>query len=141
MAEIKIVGVIGAGQMGSGIAHVCALNGYDVLLNDVSVDQIDKGLEAVRRGLERQVSKGQISEADMDAAVRRVTSAPDIAALAPADLVDQGVGGDGLLDLGRSQFALRRRFWGGRLLSFDRSGRDANSAQARRNLLNDVRNF
>jgi 3-hydroxybutyryl-CoA dehydrogenase len=87
MAEIKIVGVIGAGQMGSGIAHVCALNGYDVLLNDVSVDQIDKGLEAVRRGLERQVSKGQISEADMDAAVRRVTSAPDFAALAPADLV------------------------------------------------------
>ena len=69
MTEIKAVGVIGAGQMGAGIAHVCALNGYDVLLNDVSREQIDKGLDAVKKGLERQVSKGQIDQAEMDAVI------------------------------------------------------------------------
>jgi 3-hydroxybutyryl-CoA dehydrogenase len=87
MTDIKVVGVIGAGQMGSGIAHVCALNGYGVLLNDVSVEQIDKGLDAVRKGLERQVAKGQITQAEMDEAVGRVTSAPDYPSLATADLV------------------------------------------------------
>jgi len=87
MADIKVVGVIGAGQMGSGIAHVCALNGYQVLMNDVSVEQIDKGLDAVKKGLERQVAKGQISQAEMDAAVARVKGAPGFESLAPADIV------------------------------------------------------
>ncbi|MEI9891336.1 MAG: 3-hydroxybutyryl-CoA dehydrogenase [Caulobacteraceae bacterium] len=87
MTDIKAVGVIGAGQMGAGIAHVCALNGYDVLLNDVSPDQIEKGLDAVRKGLERQVSKGQISQDEMDTAVARVKAAPDYAALGDADIV------------------------------------------------------
>ena len=87
MSEIKTVGVIGAGQMGAGIAHVCALSGYGVLLNDVSVEQIEKGLDAVRKGLERQVSKGQISQAEMDVAIERVKAAPDYPALASADLV------------------------------------------------------
>jgi 3-hydroxybutyryl-CoA dehydrogenase len=87
MTDIKVVGVIGAGQMGSGIAHVCALNGYDVLLNDVSADQVEKGLDAVRKGLERQAAKGQITEAEMAAVVGRVKAAPDFAALGPADLV------------------------------------------------------
>lgn len=87
MSEIKVVGVIGAGQMGSGIAHVCALNGYQVLLNDVSGEQIDKGLDSVRKGLERQVAKGQVGEADAEAVMGRVKAAPDYAALATADLV------------------------------------------------------
>src|ERR1700744_949303 len=87
MSEIKIVGVIGAGQMGAGIAHVCALNGYDVLLNDVSADQIDKGLDAVRKGLERQVAKGQVSQDEMDAVMNRVKAAPDYASLHDADIV------------------------------------------------------
>jgi len=87
MTDIKTVGVIGAGQMGAGIAHVCALNGYDVLLNDVSPDQIDKGLDAVRKGLERQVAKGQISQAEMDAVTGRVKAAPDYASLGDADIV------------------------------------------------------
>jgi 3-hydroxybutyryl-CoA dehydrogenase len=87
MTEIKAVGVIGAGQMGAGIAHVCALNGYDVLLNDVSQEQIDKGLDSVRKGLERQVSKGQLSQAEMDGVISRVKPAADYAALAAADLV------------------------------------------------------
>jgi 3-hydroxybutyryl-CoA dehydrogenase len=87
MTEIKIVGVIGAGQMGAGIAHVSALNGYDVLLNDVSPDQIEKGLDAVRKGLERQVAKGQVSQDEMDAVMSRVKGAPDYASLGNADIV------------------------------------------------------
>ena len=87
MTEIKTVGVIGAGQMGSGIAHVCALAGYQVLLNDVSPDQIDKGLETVRRYLERQVSKGLVSQSDMDGVLSRVKAAPDYPSMADADIV------------------------------------------------------
>jgi 3-hydroxybutyryl-CoA dehydrogenase len=87
MTDIKVVGVIGAGQMGSGIAHVCALNGYQVLLNDVSPEQIDKGLDAVKKGLERQVGKGAVEKAAMDAALGRIKPASDFGALAPADLV------------------------------------------------------
>jgi 3-hydroxybutyryl-CoA dehydrogenase len=87
MAEIRIVGVIGAGQMGSGIAHVCALSGYDVLLNDVGQEQIDKGLEAVRRYLERQVSKNQMPQTQMDEVLSRVKPAADYAALSDCDIV------------------------------------------------------
>ena len=87
MAEIKTVGVIGAGQMGSGIAHVCALAGYDVLLNDVNEAQINKGLDAVRRYLERQVSKDQVTQQVMDEVLSRVRPAIGYAALKDADIV------------------------------------------------------
>ena len=87
MTEIKTVGVIGAGQMGSGIAHVCALAGYQVLLNDVSEGQIEKGLETVRRYLERQVAKGVVTQADMDGVLVRVKAAPTYQSLADADIV------------------------------------------------------
>jgi 3-hydroxybutyryl-CoA dehydrogenase len=87
MADIKIVGVIGAGQMGAGIAHVCALSGYDVRLNDISAAQIEKGLETVRRYLERQVSRGQASQATMDDVLSRVRPAADYEALGDADIV------------------------------------------------------
>ena len=87
MAEIKTVGVIGAGQMGSGIAHVCALAGYDVLLNDINQEQIDKGLDAVRKYLERQLSKGQVTRQVMDEVLGRVKPATDYAALKDADIV------------------------------------------------------
>jgi 3-hydroxybutyryl-CoA dehydrogenase len=87
MTAIKTVGVIGAGQMGSGIAHVCALSGYDVLLNDVSPAQIDKGLEAVRRYLERQVSKSQMPQSEMDAVLAKVKAAPTYADMAACDIV------------------------------------------------------
>jgi 3-hydroxybutyryl-CoA dehydrogenase len=87
MTEIKTVGVIGAGQMGSGIAHVCALAGYDVLLNDVNEEQIGKGLDAVRRYLERQVSKGQVTQAVMDEVLGRVKPALGYVALKDVDIV------------------------------------------------------
>jgi 3-hydroxybutyryl-CoA dehydrogenase len=87
MPEIKIVGVIGAGQMGSGIAHVCAQAGYDVLLNDVSKEQIDKGIDAVRRYIERQIAKGQATQQVLDDVLSRVKPALGYAALADCDIV------------------------------------------------------
>ncbi|MDQ1901827.1 3-hydroxyacyl-CoA dehydrogenase NAD-binding domain-containing protein, partial [Paracoccus sp. WLY502] len=57
---IETVGVIGAGQMGNGIAHVFALAGYDVLLTDISQDAMDKALSLIERNLERQVTRGKI---------------------------------------------------------------------------------
>ena len=87
MTDIKVVGVIGAGQMGSGIAHVCALNGYEVLLNDVTPEQIDKGLDAVRKGVERQVARGQLDPALGETVMNRVKPAVDYAALGGADIV------------------------------------------------------
>jgi 3-hydroxybutyryl-CoA dehydrogenase len=69
---IKIVGVIGAGQMGSGIAHVCALAGYDVRLSDVEAKAIENALAVVDRNLSRQVRGGHVSESDKNAALRRI---------------------------------------------------------------------
>jgi 3-hydroxybutyryl-CoA dehydrogenase len=86
-SELKTIGVIGAGQMGSGIAHVCALAGYDVLLNDVSPERIATGIAGIENNLKRQVSAGKISEEQAKAARARVAPAPSYAAFADADLV------------------------------------------------------
>ncbi len=86
MAEIKTVGVIGAGQMGGGIAHVCALGGYEVLLNDIAPDRIAESLVQIDHGMARQVSRGIISQADMDAAMARITPTPGLEAIGKADL-------------------------------------------------------
>ena len=64
MAEIKTVGVIGAGQMGTGIAHVCALAGYEVLLNDISAEKVEASLRLMRGNMARQVAKGIIAVRD-----------------------------------------------------------------------------
>ncbi len=86
MTEIKSVGVIGAGQMGSGIAHVSALSGHDVYLYDVSEDRIEEGLATITGNLGRQMSKGQITEADRDGAVSRLHAAKGMEDLADVDL-------------------------------------------------------
>ena len=86
MVQIKQVGVIGAGQMGSGIAHVCALGGYDVLLHDVSPDRIQKGLALVHKNLTRQVSRGIIGQAAMDAAMTRIRPAEELQTIGATDL-------------------------------------------------------
>jgi 3-hydroxybutyryl-CoA dehydrogenase len=86
MVEIKSVGVIGAGQMGSGIAHVCALAGYEVLLHDVSRERIDLGMAAVSHGLERQVARGQIDQAAMDAAIALIKPADELQSIGQTDL-------------------------------------------------------
>ena len=69
MSEIRSVGVIGAGQMGSGIAHVIALGGYDVLLHDVSPDRIETSLALIGRNMTRQVSREIITPQEMEAAM------------------------------------------------------------------------
>jgi 3-hydroxybutyryl-CoA dehydrogenase len=86
MVDIKTVGVIGAGQMGSGIAHVCALAGYDVLLNDVSRERIDAALVVVQRNLARQVSRGVVDQAAMDGALSRIKPAEELARIGETDL-------------------------------------------------------
>ncbi len=85
--QIKTVGIIGAGQMGNGIAHVCALAGYDVIINDLSTDRIAAGLENIKANLNRQVAKGVISEGDKSTALGRITGCDVIQGLADADLV------------------------------------------------------
>ena len=87
MAVIKSVGIIGAGQMGAGIAHVSAVGGYQVLFHDVSRERIEEGLATARRNMARQVGKGLLSQADMDAAMGRIVPAETTEAVAKADLV------------------------------------------------------
>jgi 3-hydroxybutyryl-CoA dehydrogenase len=87
VAEIKTVGVIGAGQMGSGIAHVCAMAGLNVRLNDIDGQRIDAGISGIDRNLARQVAKGAISEGDRQVALDRIKPAPTYEDFAPCDLV------------------------------------------------------
>jgi len=87
MADIKTVAIIGAGQMGCGIAHVFALSGIEVLLNDIGDSQIETGLTSIAKNLDRQVASEKITQADSDAALARIAAAADIARLADADLV------------------------------------------------------
>jgi 3-hydroxybutyryl-CoA dehydrogenase len=85
--KIKKVGVVGAGQMGSGIAHVSALAGYDVLLNDISPDRIKAGLASINGNLARQVSKKVISEEARQQALTHIKPAEKMSDLAQCDLV------------------------------------------------------
>ena len=85
--QIKSVGVIGAGQMGNGIAHVCALAGYDVSLNDLSRERIEAGLATINGNLARQVKSGKVSEADRDAALKRIKLAASYEDFSACDLV------------------------------------------------------
>ncbi|HEY3890153.1 MAG TPA: 3-hydroxybutyryl-CoA dehydrogenase [Caulobacteraceae bacterium] len=87
MADIKTVGVIGAGQMGTGIAHVCALAGYQIELNDVSRARIDAGLGLIEHNLSRQVARGLIDEAEMKAALGRIKPQESLARIGAVDLV------------------------------------------------------
>ena len=91
MSKIRTVGVIGAGQMGNGIAHVCALAGYDVLLNDADAARTDAALQTITKNMTRQVRAESIKQADADAALKRIKSAPNYAALAPCDLVIESI--------------------------------------------------
>ncbi len=87
ISEIKKVGIIGAGQMGNGIAHVCSLSNYDVVLNDLSADNLDKGMATIKKNMDRQVSKGAISAEERDKAMSRIVPATDLKAMAEMDLV------------------------------------------------------
>jgi len=85
--DITRIGVVGAGQMGNGIAHVMALAGYDVLLNDISAEALDRAMAAIRKNMERQVSRGKITQEDMDSAVARIVTTQTLTDLGKTDLV------------------------------------------------------
>jgi 3-hydroxybutyryl-CoA dehydrogenase len=84
---IRTVGVIGAGQMGNGIAHVVALAGYSVALNDLSKDKVDAALANIERNLSRQVTRGAIKDAEMKDALKRISYAASIADVGQCDIV------------------------------------------------------
>src|SRR5213595_1919506 len=87
MAQINKVGVIGAGQMGNGIAHVAALAGLDVVLNDVAADRLKSGMATINGNLSRQVAKTIITEDARKQALARIVSTETIDGLADCDLV------------------------------------------------------
>jgi 3-hydroxybutyryl-CoA dehydrogenase len=85
--NIRKIGVIGAGQMGNGIAHVCALGGFEVKLNDLNAERIKAGIATINGNMARQVARHAISESDRQAALSRIEAADKLEALADCDLV------------------------------------------------------
>jgi 3-hydroxybutyryl-CoA dehydrogenase len=89
--SLEKIGVVGAGQMGAGIAHVAALAGRSVVLADVTEDVAKKGLKAIEKNLGRQVEKGKVTAEARDAALARVATTADLARFADADLVVEAI--------------------------------------------------
>jgi len=89
--EVKTIGVVGAGQMGSGIAQVAAQAGYEVVLLDVSQEALERGLEAIRRSLAKFLEKGRITEEALEAALGRIRTTLDLEALGEADLIVEAI--------------------------------------------------
>jgi 3-hydroxybutyryl-CoA dehydrogenase len=89
--EVKTIGVVGAGQMGSGIAQVAAQAGYEVLLLDASEEALRRGLEAIRRSLAKFLEKGRITEEALEAALGRIRTTLDLEALGEADLIVEAI--------------------------------------------------
>jgi 3-hydroxybutyryl-CoA dehydrogenase len=85
--RIQTIGIIGAGQMGSGIAHVCSLAGYDVRLQDIAEAALEKSVAGIAKGMDRQVSKQRISQADRDGAIGRIKTGTDMRLFEDCELV------------------------------------------------------
>jgi len=85
--EIQSVGVVGAGQMGNGIAHVLALAGYDVLMTDINQEALDQALPIIQANMDRQVSREKISSDDRDTAMKRIETTVTLTDLGQTDLI------------------------------------------------------
>lgn len=85
--EIKTIGIVGAGQMGNGIAHVMALAGYDIILNDISQDALDAALALMARNMERQVSRGKITAEEQAEALSHIKTTQHLSELGQSDLI------------------------------------------------------
>jgi 3-hydroxybutyryl-CoA dehydrogenase len=90
--EIKKIAVLGAGQMGNGIAHVCAKAGYEVMMRDIEQRFIDKGLVTIKKNLERGLKKGKITQEEIDSTLSRITGIIDMQeAVKDVDLVIEAI--------------------------------------------------
>jgi 3-hydroxybutyryl-CoA dehydrogenase len=85
--DISCIGIIGAGQMGGGIAHVCAAAGFDVKLSDVSEDQLAKALQSIGGNMDRQIKHGSLTAGDKDAALARISTGTDYSLFSDCDVV------------------------------------------------------
>ena len=85
--DITSVGVVGAGQMGNGIAHVFALAGYEVILTDVNEAALRNAIATIDRNIERQVTRGKVSAEDKAAAMARIKTTMTLAEVGPCDLI------------------------------------------------------
>ena len=85
--EVKTFGVIGAGQMGNGIAQVAAMSGVDVIMNDIAPEFVDKGIQTITKNLDRNVEKGKMSKEERDAVMSRIKGTVEIKDMASADFV------------------------------------------------------
>lgn len=85
--DLRTIGVIGAGQMGGGIAHVCALSGFNVRLLDVEDSRLAKAMEKIERDMHRQAARGKVADTDVSAALARISESTDYAAFSDCDLV------------------------------------------------------
>jgi 3-hydroxybutyryl-CoA dehydrogenase len=85
------IAVIGAGLMGSGIAQVSAVGGYDVVIQDVTDEALARGVDAIEKSLRRFASKGKISDSDVDAALNRISTTIDLGVVASADIVVEAI--------------------------------------------------
>ena len=85
--DIQTIGIVGAGQMGNGIAHVTALAGYDVLMTDVSADALESAIALITANMDRQVSRDKITAADQKNALGRIRTTQTLSDLGPSDLI------------------------------------------------------
>ena len=85
--RIKSIGVIGAGTMGNGIAHVSALSGFDTILMDIKDEFVQQGLSTIQKNMDRQVKKEKISQSEMETSMSRITASTDYNQLSACDLV------------------------------------------------------
>ncbi|MDH5695728.1 MAG: 3-hydroxybutyryl-CoA dehydrogenase [Dehalococcoidia bacterium] len=101
--EIKKVGVVGCGVMGSGITQVCAQSGYQVVVSEINEELLDKGLASINKTLTRSVEKGKLSQQDKDAILGRIKGTTDTKDFSDCDLVIEAVIED--MDLKKGVFA------------------------------------
>jgi 3-hydroxybutyryl-CoA dehydrogenase len=85
--NIKRFGVVGAGQMGSGIAQVAAVSGFEVVMNDIKTEFVERGFAAIKKNLKRSVEKGQMTDEEMDIVLGRIRTSADINDMGSADVV------------------------------------------------------
>ena len=88
---VNVFGVVGAGQMGNGIAHVAAASGLEVIMNDVKQEFVDKGLQTIEKNLDRAVSKGKMTGAEKSTILGRIKPSVDLKDFEGADFVVEAI--------------------------------------------------